>query len=105
MAKDEKPHNAADPNSVKKQGQEEKRKRDLELADVKWLLSDARGRRFIWRYLNKGKVFEHCMTGNNTTFYNLGMRNIGLMILADVNEAHPEMYLKMMSEAKGDKNG
>ena len=39
------------------------------------------------------------MTGNNTTFFNEGMRNIGLKFFADVNE-FPDLYLLMAKESR-----
>jgi hypothetical protein len=74
--------------------------RDEEAADFKWLMSDARGRRFMWRLLGLTGLYRSSFTGNSTTFYNEGMRNIGLMLIADVNELTPEAYLKMIEEQR-----
>jgi hypothetical protein len=74
--------------------------RDEEAADFKWLMSDARGRRFMWRLLGLTGLYRSSFTGNSTTFYNEGMRNVGLMLIADVNELTPEAYLKMIEEQR-----
>jgi hypothetical protein len=74
--------------------------RDEEAADFKWLMSDARGRRFMWRLLGITGLYRSSFTGNSTTFYNEGMRNVGLMLIADVNDLTPEAYLKMIEEQR-----
>lgn len=94
--------NAADRSQVKEAEKKVRRLRERELNDVRFILSSQEGRRFLWRYLEKCKVFETSFTGNSTTFFNEGMRNVGLMLIADINEAEPEAYLKMMNESKGE---
>lgn len=71
--------------------------------DTAFVLSTMQGRRFYWRLLEKCGIFESSFTGNNTTFFNEGMRNIGLMLLKDVNEIDPQAYLKMLEESKYEK--
>lgn len=68
--------------------------------DVLFVLSTTQGRRFYWELMKRCGIFETSMTGNNTTFFNEGMRNIGLMLLNDLNELAPQAYLKMMEESK-----
>lgn len=92
--------NAADPEQVKEAEQKEKRGRDLELDDMATILSMPQGRRFIWRYLEACGVFRTSFTGDNATFYNEGQRNVGLRLLADVNEAAPESYALMLQESR-----
>lgn len=70
------------------------------ISDFGWILSDVRGRRFIWKYLASVQVFDVCFTGNNSTFFNLGERNAGLRILKMINDHFPEAYLMMLQEAK-----
>lgn len=74
--------------------------RRRELADVALVLASIEGRRFYWRMMIRCGIFMTSMTGNNTTFYNEGQRNIGLIMLADMNEADPAAYLKCVTEAK-----
>jgi hypothetical protein len=66
--------------------------------DFKWLMSNKRGRRIIWRLLEKTGVFRTSFTGDNATFFNEGQRNIGLMLISDIHEYCPEMYLTMLKE-------
>jgi hypothetical protein len=94
--------NAADPTQVKEQSQKEKRGREKELDDVKFILSHRQGRRFYFRYLEECGVFKTSFTGNSQTFFLEGQRNIGLKLLSDLNEAEPEAYIVMIKENKGE---
>lgn len=49
-----------------------------------WLLNDERGRWFINRLLDKTCVVAKCFTGNSTTFYNEGRRDVGLGVVASI---------------------
>lgn len=90
--------NAGDPEQVKKAKQTEKRIREQELNDLRWILSQPQGRRHVWRLLEFCGVFKNSFTGNSTTFYNEGMRNVGTKQLADLMEANPRAFLEMMEE-------
>jgi hypothetical protein len=72
--------------------------RDQEAADFKWLMSDRRGRRFMWRLLGMTGLYRSSFTGNSATFFNEGQRNIGLMLIAEVNELTPDSYANMLEE-------
>lgn len=80
----------------------EREEREEEIDDFRWLASDRRGRRVIYRLLDRAGVFRLSYTGNNDTFFNEGMRNVGLRYLHLLNEASPQHYATMMREAKED---
>jgi hypothetical protein len=67
---------------------------------MRQVMSSVEGRRFVWRLLERAGVFRTSFTGNSTTFFNEGMRNMGLMVLGDVHEACAESYIVMMNESK-----
>lgn len=67
--------------------------------DVAWLLNDARGRRLMWSWLEYCGVFRTSMTGNSQTFFNEGVRNVGLMLLGNVMSHKPEAFSQMQAEA------
>lgn len=94
--------NAADQNQVREANLKVKYGREKELEDIKYILASPQGRRFVWRYLEITGLFKTSFTGSSETFFLEGGRNIGLKILADVNEADPEGYLKMLKESKGE---
>jgi hypothetical protein len=74
--------------------------RENEAVDLKWLMSDARGRRFVWRLLEKSGMYRTSFTGNSETFFREGMRNFGIMLTSLINEHCPELYLAMVNESK-----
>lgn len=88
-----------------------RQKRELEQAstdrmdaeDIKWLMSDKRGRRIMWRLLEKTGVYRTSMTGDNYTFFNEGARNIGLDYILSVNANAPGQYDKMVTEQINDR--
>lgn len=68
--------------------------------DLKWIMGNKKGRRFVWKLLERSGVYRSSFTGNSTTFFNEGQRNIGLMLLADIHSVCPEHYVTMLKEAK-----
>lgn len=95
--------NAADETEIKGARDREKRRAMRDRDDLKQILETKSGRRFIWRLLNdECGVFRTSMTGNSTTFFNEGARNVGLKLLAWVNDTRPEAYVEMLKEAQED---
>lgn len=74
--------------------------RETELRQMRWLMGNAEGRRFMWALLGKTGMFRTSFTGNSETFFREGARNIGLMMMDMINEACPEQYTVMVNEAK-----
>lgn len=97
-----KTYNAADEDQVKTRKRKDEHIRDREMHDMRTVMSTVEGRRFVWRLLERAGVFRTSFTGNSTTFFNEGQRNMGLIVLADVHEACAEQYIVMMNESKKD---
>lgn len=68
-------------------------------ADFRWLMGDARGRRFVWRQLAAAGVFQSSFdpAAMNMAF-NEGRRSEGLRLLAQIHTICPDHYLTMMKE-------
>tara|TARA_R100000750_G_C2341849_1_gene94528 strand:+ start:45 stop:359 length:315 start_codon:yes stop_codon:yes gene_type:complete len=98
--------NASDEKSVKSQTQKDKNIRDTELEDWRLLLSKQWGRRLVWRILDQTGMYRTSFTGNSTTFFNEGARNIGLWLVDEVLSADADQYLSMIKEnnKQGDQN-
>lgn len=92
--------NAADAEQVKEAEKKVKWTRERELEDIRFILQTSQGRRFVWRYLTLCGVFETSFTGSSETFFKEGQRNVGLKLLADINDAEAEAFVVMMREAK-----
>lgn len=70
------------------------------VSDWKWLMSQARGRRLIWRLLEETGLYRSSFTGNSETFFREGERNVGLKIVAILTTHCLEDYSKMMVEQR-----
>lgn len=90
--------NAADEEQLKGAAKKEKISRKRALDDLKWVLSERRGRRFFRELIEECGVFRQSYTGNNDTVFNEGKRRIGLKLWGDLSEASPEIYALMMQE-------
>lgn len=90
------------PAAVDARAEEAKHLRTQDLADLALVLAEPHGRRLVWRLLTMSGVFRSSFTGNSTTFFNEGRREVGLEILADVHEVGPDRYVEMMREAQRD---
>lgn len=87
-------------NTAKQEDQEEKLKRiqRRDENDLKKVLSLPEGRRLCRRIFASTQMFTSCFTGNSTTFYNEGKRDIGLSLTAWIMDVNPEAFHQMMKE-------
>ena len=76
-----------------------RKEREKEIEDLKKVLSLVEGRRLLWRLMGKAGVFHTSFTGNSTTFFNEGKREIGLLILNEVMNASPGHFTQMQNES------
>lgn len=73
--------------------------RAIEIDDLKWLMSDKRGRRFMWRLLAGTGVYRSSFVTNAMQVSFLeGQRHIGLGWLAEVMENTPDNFNAMTTE-------
>lgn len=93
--------NASDEVQVKDAKIKVKMGREQEVNDLKFILATEQGRRFMWRYLEMCGVYRTSFTGSSETYFLEGQRNIGLKLIADIVEADPDAYLKMIKANKG----
>lgn len=77
---------------------EQKQIADQDIEDLKWLMSDKRGRRIMWNLLALTGVFRNPFTGNSETFFRCGIMSVGQTYLGDMNEHCPERYTQMVTE-------
>lgn len=76
--------------------------RRRELDDLKWLMGHAQGRRFVWRLLDRAGIYRTSFnTSGSVMALNEGRREMGLFVLAEVGEAAPEGFLKLLRENQG----
>lgn len=96
---DQQTFNAADEEAVKLKRHNERHSRDRVNADLRAVLNMSEGRNLVWWLLGVCKVFETSMTGNSQTFFNEGMRNVGLILLRKAVEVKPDLLFDLQREA------
>lgn len=89
--------NAADRKQVRRGRQTEKTRAAARLADLEWVMSDPRGRRFIFDQIEQRAVFEDCAGPIEVVARFLGQRSAGLRLYQDVVVLE-ELFLKMQAE-------
>lgn len=85
-----------------KQNAETRRRltKDTEESDLKWLMGSRRGRRIVWRQLERAGVFKLSFNTNAMAMsFAEGVRNEGLHLINMINTVCPELYLTMVREA------
>jgi hypothetical protein len=71
--------------------------------DFKWLMGSKRGRRVVWRLLDRAGVFRLSFNTNAMHMaFAEGNRNEGLRILSQIHTHCPELYPVMMKEQLND---
>lgn len=96
--------NAANRKDVAEFEKRRKIKRRQELDDIRFLLSSAQGRRFIWRLIAQAEVFHSIWSPSAQVHYNAGKQDFGHFIMAEVTEADETYFIKMMQESLAEKN-
>lgn len=66
--------------------------------DIVKTMSEPHGRRFVWQMINDAGVFKPSFTGNSTTYFNEGSRNLGLKYLELTRKLCKKSFLKMIDE-------
>jgi hypothetical protein len=74
----------------------------LEVDDLKWLMSNKRGRRIVFRMLDSAGVWRISFNTNALQMaFNEGTRNAGLKLVNLVTTHCPSNFMKMMEENHG----
>jgi len=72
---------------------------DREIGDLKWLMSNKRGRRFVFLLLERAGVWRLSFNTNALTMaFAEGTRNEGLRLLAQLSEHCLDRYSEMLKE-------
>ena len=72
-----------------------------ERGEFVWLMSSKRGRRIVWRLLEKAGVYRSSFSAEpGVMAFQEGQRNIGLMIVAQIHAAAPGSYVRMIEEQR-----
>ena len=78
--------------------------RKMEVADLKWLAGNIQGRRIIWRLLDRAGIYRSSFNHSGSLMaFTEGKRDMGLFLLAEVSDASPNGFLKLIAENQGSK--
>lgn len=68
--------------------------------DLKDVMREPYGRRFIWQLLESAQVFQTAFSGEQTHFtaFSEGKKYQGTLLFAQLQEVCPELYLRMIKE-------
>jgi len=97
-------YDASDPRAENNAHRDQVRKLREDADTVRRLMSHKNGRAWMQRKLGRSHIYaspfdsEHPDT--NSVMFRLGEENIGRQLLKEVTEACPDLYLKMLSEAR-----
>lgn len=81
------------------QERERKLSKDTEEADFKWLMGSKRGRRIVWRLLERAGVFRSVFNTNAMAMsFAEGHRNYGLHTLNLIQTLCPELFPALIKE-------
>ncbi|MFZ5565985.1 MAG: endopeptidase [Pseudomonadota bacterium] len=81
----------------------EKQDRDSEESDLKWLMSSKRGRRIVWRLLERAGVFRTSFSTNAMQMaFVEGNKNEGYRTLGLIHSHCRELYPRMVEENAND---
>ena len=93
-------YDAGNPRHVERRQKSAKTTRLQRNEDVRWLMGEQRGRRFVWYLLAKAGLFRSSLASTaELTAFNEGRRDLGLAVLADLMRLCPEEYGRMQAEA------
>lgn len=92
--------NISDEHLVKKREKKISNRHERDMEDLRNVLNHASGRRVIWRIMEDCGVFKNCFVESSSrlTDFLLGQKNLGLKIMAEVNDVNPEFYVRMKKE-------
>ena len=102
LSGEEEPVRSGDEAQTAKIARASKSKEKQASEDLKWIMADARGRRFMWALLTRAGIYRSSyMAGRGhaeaCAFYE-GERNIGLETLAALIKVTPKAYAAMTQE-------
>lgn len=84
---------------------------EAERDELRWLMSDAKGRRLMWRLLTRAGMFRTSFTGDAlSSAFKEGAKTEGYYQMAQISKHCPQRFSEMQREARtnerrNDRNG
>ena len=77
--------------------------RNIEIAEITVMMSTEGGRKFVSRILESTGVFVSSFDlDTHRHAYNAGKRQVGLSLIAELQQACPDKYLQLLEERNDD---
>jgi len=93
-----------DNSKQEKQQDKAQRRRERELADIRLILKSPEGRRFYWRVLESGRVYNtQFIESTNRTYFENGRKSVAGDFLSDLLDAKPTAFAEMQQEYASEK--
>lgn len=92
-------YKVTDDDGAREQEERAKIVRDMRLKDLSTIVQTEEGRRWIYSVIERCHIFHPVMTGNSYTFFNDGMRQVGLLIVEELSCVDPELFGRMHAES------
>lgn len=86
-----------DPRHLAEKARDEREAAHLADEDFVCLSGTPEGQRFLWRLMGRCGVFSSIWHASAQIHFNEGQRNVGLMILTDINRLCPQVYMDMVT--------
>lgn len=93
---------AGDAEAVAARGERLAREQERRAAGLRYVLDDRRGRDWLWSLLEGCRIWQSSYTGDQTTVFYEGMRNVGLRLLTELAATAPEALVTMITENRSD---
>lgn len=94
-------NNISDPDKILKAERQEKDLRKQELNDIRTVLSNASGRRLVWRLLTQCNSFGSVFSKDLSTMsYQSGQQDLGHFIMSEITQADENLLLRLMKDNK-----
>ncbi len=105
IVEQDEPYDASDSKRVNTARKRAARIRQDRLNFVREMMGSKNGRLWVFDLLEACKIFGNPLQPgqSDVTFFNIGQQNIGKLLLQDINEAAPEMYMQMLTEGREEK--
>ena len=91
----------SDPVLVERARRKEEDLQKQEMNDIRTVLSNASGRRFMWRVLEKCNTFNSVYSADNSIMsYQSGQQDLGHFLMSEIVQADENLLLKLMKDNK-----
>jgi hypothetical protein len=94
-------NNIADPSEIEKAKQKEDLRRKQELNDIRTVLSNASGKRLMWKLLERCGTYRTIFDADPSKMsYLSGKQDLGHYLMAEIMQADENLLYKLMKENK-----